>query len=106
MCNFNLIYHLGNVRIVLQAVGSSGTLKQSTDYYPFGMAFTKNAADSEDESFAHENKYKYNGKEEQPMPGKWLDYGARFYDSQIARFHSLDPLAVLFGSQSPFYLCY
>jgi hypothetical protein len=43
---------LGNVRIVLQAGGSSGILKQTNDYYPFGMAFTKNAADSEEESFA------------------------------------------------------
>ncbi len=24
------------------------------------------------------NRFKYNGKEEQEMPGKWLDYGARF----------------------------
>jgi hypothetical protein len=59
---YHLKDHLGNVRIVLQAGGSSGNLKQTNDYYPFGMAFTKNAADSEEESFARENKYKYNGK--------------------------------------------
>jgi hypothetical protein len=75
---YHLKDHLGNVRIVMQAGGSSGNLKQTNDYYPFGMAFTKNAADSEEESFARENKYKYNGKEEQPMPGKWLDYGKQF----------------------------
>ncbi|MDP2234918.1 MAG: RHS repeat-associated core domain-containing protein [Bacteroidales bacterium] len=90
---YHLKDHLGNVRIVMQAGGSSGNLKQTNDYYPFGMAFTKNAADSEEESFARENKYKYNGKEEQPMPGKWLDYGARFYDAQLGRWHSVDPLA-------------
>ncbi len=72
----------------------------SNDYYPFGMAFTKNAADSEEESFAHENKYKYNGKEEQPMPGKWLDYGARFYDAQLGRWHSVDPLCEDGGQES------
>ncbi|MDO8898637.1 MAG: RHS repeat-associated core domain-containing protein, partial [Bacteroidales bacterium] len=90
---YHLKDHLGNVRIVLQAGGSSGTLKQSNDYYPFGMAFTRNSSFSEEESFARENKYKYNGKEEQPMPGKWLDYGARFYDAQLGRWHSVDPLA-------------
>jgi hypothetical protein len=82
---YHLKDHLGNVRIVMQAGGSSGNLKQTNDYYPFGMAYTKNAADSEEESFARENKYKYNGKEEQPMPGKWLDYGARFYDAQQSK---------------------
>ncbi len=102
MCNFNLNYHLGNVRIVLQAGGSGGTFKQSNDYYPFGIAYTKNAADSEEESFARENKYKYNGKEEQPMPGKWLDYGARFYDAQLGRFHTIDPFADLYSSQSSY----
>jgi RHS repeat-associated protein len=99
---YHLKDHLGNVRIVMQAGGSSGTLKQSNDYYPFGMAYTKNAADSEEESFARENKYKYNGKEEQPMPGKWLDYGARFYDAQLGRWHSVDPLAEKYYPISPY----
>jgi hypothetical protein len=26
--------------------------------------------------------YQNSCKEEQEMPGKWLDYGARFYDAQ------------------------
>jgi RHS repeat-associated protein len=99
---YHLKDHLGNVRIVMQAGGSSGILKQTNDYYPFGMAFTKNAADSEEESFARENKYKYNGKEEQPMPGKWLDYGARFYDAQIGRWHSVDPVAEKYHPISPY----
>ncbi len=99
---YHLKDHLGNVRIVLQAGGSSGTLKQSNDYYPFGMAFTRNSSFSEEESFARENKYKYNGKEEQPMPGKWLDYGARFYDAQLGRWHSVDPLAEKYSDWSSY----
>jgi hypothetical protein len=54
---YHLKDHLGNVRIVLQAGGSSGILKQTNDYYPFGMAFTMNPNFSEEESFARENKY-------------------------------------------------
>jgi len=100
---YHLKDHLGNVRIVLQAGGSSGTLKQSNDYYPFGMAFTRNSSFSEDEIFAHENKYKYNGKEEQPMPGKWLDYGARFYDAQLGRFHTQDRFAEKYLDFSPYH---
>ncbi len=50
-------------------------------------------------------KLKYNGKEEQEMSRQnltRLDYGARFYDAQLGRFHSIDPLSEKFSYQSPF----
>ena len=69
---------------------------QRNDYYPFGLSFN-----TFQRATARENRYKYNGNEEQQ---DWdiYDFKARFYDTNLGRFTSVDPLADLQLNQSPY----
>ncbi|NDV97150.1 RHS repeat-associated core domain-containing protein [Dysgonomonas sp. 521] len=85
--------HLGNNRVVANA---SGTLVQKNHYYPFGSVFASTTG-------AGKQPYKYNGKELDAMHGLNLyDYSARYMDSQIGRFTSVDPLAEKYPHISPY----
>ena len=92
--------HLGNIRAVVSPTATNSVhIDQTSEYYPFGMNISKNFTSTSI------NKYKYNGKEEQEMPGHWLDYGARFYDPQMGRFTTPDPMAEKYYSISPYAYC-
>ena len=91
--------HLGNTRVVF---GSNGAVLQATDYYAFGLEHTPLA-------ISNTNRYLYSGKElqDETFAGGvrlgWYDYGARFYDPAIARWHVVDPHAENYYSWSPYH---
>ena len=103
--------HLGNTRVVFRKEGQEGVaLLQETHYYPFGMEFMGTPS----VTMNVDNFYKYNGKELQQdgfdldangvVESRllWYDYHARFYDPQLGRTTTQDPLAEKFFGLSPY----
>ena len=87
--------HLGNTRVVLN---QAGKILQQNSYYPFGMLV---AGHRQSEEY-RDNKYLYNGKELQADFGlDWYDYGARFYDAEVGRWHVMDNKAEKYYPVSP-----
>ena len=92
--------HLGNNREVVDA---SGTVRQVTNYYPFGTPYTESSAVMD----ASLQPYKYNGKELDRMHGlNTYDYGARQYNPVLGRWDRVDPLCEKYYDVSLYGYCH
>ena len=86
--------HQGNNRVV---INQSGSVEEMNHYYPFGGVFagTNNV-----------QPYKYNGKEYDNRKGlNWYDYGARYYDAALGRWHVVDALGEKYYPWSTYTYC-
>ena len=84
--------HLGSIRLTID---ENGNKVHAQDYYPFGEVLREYT------TTGIEEKYKFTGKERDF--GTEYDYfGARYYDSFLGRWLSVDPLSALYPGWSPY----
>lgn len=95
---YHLTDHLGSVRTI---VNGDGETIEHNDFYPFGMRWNDPASQFSD------NRYRYNGKEEQTFLNvPYTDYGARLYDPRFRlSWGGVDPLAVRYNQTTPYGYC-
>ena len=78
---------------------------EKNHYYPFGLPIHNRSTSTA--PAGKENRYLYNGKELQDDLGlNWMDYGARFYDVGLGRWHSVDPLGEKYPLITSYSYCF
>ncbi len=93
--NLNYFFHSDHLGSSSYITDMSGYVTQHIEYKAFGEVFV----DEQNSDF--NTPYKFNAKEMDSETGLHY-YGARYYDSRISRFMSVDPLADAYASWSPY----
>jgi RHS repeat-associated protein len=94
---YQLKDHLGNIRLTFVDYDNNGSIAlteitEENNYYPFGLKHQGYNNTISSNANAVAGKFKYNSKELNDELGLDLyDYGARFYDAALGRFHTIDP---------------
>ena len=87
--------HLGSVRAV---VSETGEVLQTNEYYPYGDLFGNSGIGSSG------NRFRFTGKELSDETGLY-DFSARYLQTSLGRFTTIDPLAEKYPSISPYAYC-
>ena len=89
--------HLGSIRMILNA--NTFDIAGAQDFYPYGEILRQYTTGGN-----VNDKYKFTEKERDTETN--YDYfGARYYDSELARWLSVDPLADKYPGWSPYNYC-
>jgi len=81
---FSIYHHTDHLSGSSVETDPTGYVLELQDYYPFGSIRV------DDQFMSYRNKKKFTGKELDPENNLYY-YGARYYDSDIGRFVSVDP---------------
>ncbi len=73
----------------------------ATDYYPFGLEHQQ-AQPTETQGQGENQNFGFNGKEFHTHVN-WIDYGARFYNPALGRWHNVDAMAETYHTLSPYH---
>ena len=92
---YHLHDHLGCVRVV---VDKNANVVEAFDYYPFGAELRSTVNNNQAANL------RFTGKELDKESHIGLYYfGARYYDAEVGRFISVDPLADLYPHMTPYH---
>ena len=98
---FFLTDHLGSVRVVADA---QGNVHQVNHYYPYGDRFTDPRYTVSSSGAGSDNGRLFAGKEQEGSSGLY-DFEARFDNTFLGRFTTMDPMAEKYYSISPYAYC-
>ena len=125
--HYTHVYDGTKLRAVID--GDTGTVVETSDYYPFGKRIQVTAPVSEPvggsqqasepavapvapatsvASTSSPNRWRFSGKEDQSFLGAsipLLDFGARMYNPAITRWTAADPLSEKYYGISPYVYC-